>query len=294
MLQPSRILIIGGFSSGKTLFGAQLLSRLQGRESSFHLREASPSLALLEEALVKLSEGMTPGHTSRDLYGTTVLPVQDAKGNEIDIVWPEFGGEQIDDFVPRRSVSPEWIDRIQEADSWILMLRLMKFKTEEDLVTKPLDPKPQVATKPPLTQEGLVSEAPFDWAAQSKIVELMQMLLYYKEASLYSTISVPRLTVLLSCWDELQRPDGAHPSDALKEHLPLFSDFLEANWNPGALTIYGLSALSKPLKNDVADEEFRRLGPEKFGYVVLPSGSTTTDLTVPISAVMGLDDSHAG
>jgi hypothetical protein len=294
MSQPSRILIIGGFSSGKTLFGAQLLSRLQGRESSFHLREASPSLALLEEALVKLSEGMTPGHTSRDLYGTTILPVQDANGNEIDIVWPEFGGEQIDDFVPRRSVSPEWIERIQEADSWVLMLRLMKFRTEEDVATKPLNPQPMVATKSPLTQERLVPEAALDWAAQSKMVELMQMLLYYKEASLYSTISVPRLTVLLSCWDELQRPDGAQPANALKEHLPLFSDFLETNWNPGDITIYGLSALSKPLKNDVADEEFRRLGPEKFGYVVLPSGSTTTDLTVPIAAVMGLDDSDAG
>lgn len=293
MSQPSKILIIGGFSVGKTLFGAQLLSRLQARESSFHLREASPNMALLEEALVKLSEGMTPAHTSRDLYGTIVLPVQDNKCNMLDIVWPEFGGEQVDDFVARRTVTSEWVSRIREADSWVLMLRLMKFRTEEDLVSKARSPLSAKIAPKSMSNETPTAPKEFEWSAQAKIIELMQMLLYYKESSIYCKIEIPRLTILLSCWDELEKPEGTVPAKVLSEHIPLFSNFLEANWHSGDLTVYGLSALSKPLKTDIPDEEFRRLGPEKFGYVVLPTGAVTPDLTVPIARVLGLEDQHA-
>ena len=91
MNSPPKLLVIGGYSAGKTHFGAQLLSRLQSRTCVFQQREASPSLALLEEALVRLSEGMTTSHTSRELFGTILLPIVDTSGRQVDVVWPEFG-----------------------------------------------------------------------------------------------------------------------------------------------------------------------------------------------------------
>lgn len=287
MNSPPKLLVIGGYSAGKTHFGAQLLSRLQSRTCTFQLREASPSLALLEEALVRLSEGMTTSHTSRELYGTILLPIVDAAGRQVDVVWPEFGGEQVDDFVATRRMSAEWIDRIEEANSWILMLRLMQLRTDEDLVNKPYDSAvDQVAdeTQSPERHDSVGHGA---WSAQARLLELMQMLLYFKEASLRSKVSIPRLTVLLSCWDELAKPEGTVPSSVLQEYLPLFAEFLMANWMHDQFAIYGLSALSRPLRNDVPDEEFRRLGPEKFGYVIEPDGRKNRDLTLPLKTVLG-------
>jgi hypothetical protein len=283
MNEPSKLLVIGGFSAGKTHFGAQLLSRLQSRTCTFVLREASPSVALLEEALSKLSEGMTSEHTSRDLYGTIVLPITDANHREVDLIWPEFGGEQVDDFVKRRQVSAEWVSRIQEADSWVLMIRLIRMRTEEDLISRPFDSllNQEMASDDPQQHELL------DWSAQAKTIELMQMLLFYKGASMQLEISNPRLTVILSCWDELSKPAGSHPKDVLYEYMPLFGSFLETNWNTDSLSIYGLSALSRPLKSDTPDDDFRQKGPENFGYVVLEDGSHERDLTIPIGAAIG-------
>jgi len=289
MSQPSKLLVIGGFSAGKTHFGAQLLSRLQSRTCAFCLREASPNLVLLEEALAKLSEGMTSAHTSRDLYGTIVLPVTDQAGNAVDLIWPEFGGEQVDDFVMRRRVSPEWISRVRESDSWVLMLRLMKLRTDEDLISKPLDKLLEKSKNPAPEDTGPAKASNLEWSAQARSIEMMQMLLYYKEVSLYARVTLPRLTVLLSCWDELGKPDKTVPANVLEEYLPLFKKFLEANWTTDSLSIYGLSALSKPLKSDVPDEEFRKLGPEKFGYIILPTGDKDRDLTLPIRKVFGLE-----
>jgi Double-GTPase 1 len=283
MNESSKLLVIGGFSAGKTHFGAQLLSRLQSRTCTFVLREASPSVALLEEALSKLAEGMTSEHTSRDLYGTIILPVINSDHQEIDLIWPEFGGEQVDDFVKRRQVSAEWVARIQEADSWVLMIRLIKMRTEEDLISRPFD----ILLKQPSEAKDVQQPISLDWSAQAKTIELMQMLLFYKEVSMHREMDSPRLTVLLSCWDELSKPLGTPPREVLHEYMPLFSNFLETNWKAQSLSIYGLSSLSKPLKSDSPDEEYKKNGPESFGYVVLADGSHNRDLTIPISTVVG-------
>ena len=50
---------------------------------------------------------------------------------------------------------------------------------------------------------------------------------------------------------------------------------------------WSAQALSRPLRDDVPDEEFRRLGPEKFGYVIEPDGRKDRDLTLPLKTVLG-------
>ena len=48
----------------------------------------------------------------------------------------------------------------------------------------------------------------------------------------------------------------------------------------------GLSALGRALSMEEADEEFAIRGPEDFGYVVLPDGKQSPDITLPIQRLM--------
>jgi hypothetical protein len=115
----------------------------------------------------------------------------------------------------------------------------------------------------------------------------MQLLLFVKGQSTVRRIARPKLLVLLSCWDELDLAEGNKPHDILLTHLPLFGEFLDVNWFPESLFTYGLSSLSKKLSSEVPDEDYKNKGPESFGYVVLPDGSQSPDLTLPIASVLG-------
>jgi hypothetical protein len=47
--------------------------------------------------------------------------------------------------------------------------------------------------------------------------------------------------------------------------------------------VYGLSSLGKTLRKDEPDDDYLNSGPEQFGYIVMPDGSRTPDLTAPIA-----------
>ena len=64
----------------------------------------------------------------------------------------------------------------------------------------------------------------------------------------------------------------------------MLADFVSTNWKQPI--IVGLSSLERPLDRKVRDEEFVTRGPEQFGYVVLPDGQTSPDLTIPIEMLL--------
>jgi len=70
----------------------------------------------------------------------------------------------------------------------------------------------------------------------------------------------------------------------LKRQLPMLSEFITTNWSHPI--ILGLSALERPLDKTVPDEEYITRGPEQFGYIVLPDGKTTPDLTFPLTVLL--------
>jgi hypothetical protein len=279
MTENINTLLIGGFSSGKTHFGAQLLARLQKKSGELELREAAPSVALFEEALTRLAAGMSSEHTARQMFGDIKIPTADRSGRGIDLIWPEYGGEQVDDIASKRLISPRWRKRTRECDHWVLLIRLLHIKTEDDLVSRPLDKlyteRRQADNRP--------KENAFNWSSQALLLELMQLLLYVREQSTCRRLYRPKLLVLLSCWDEMPVTKMTIPGSVLASELPMFYSYLRANWDEDALTICGLSSLSRNLKPDVPDPEYVDRGPEAFGYIVLPDGTETSDLTLPIA-----------
>jgi hypothetical protein len=117
---------------------------------------------------------------------------------------------------------------------------------------------------------------------QARLIELLQFLLYIRGANTSRPIQVPRLGILLTCWDELGTSDT--PSDVLRQRLPMFFDFIESTW--AGASVIGLSALERPLSPRERDSDYVTRGPEQFGYVILPSGDRSPDLTVPIEILL--------
>ena len=276
---PEHILLIGGASSGKTHFGAQLLGRLQHGSGTLRFREAPVNYELFQSVLQKLGQGLSSDHTGSGVYGEVLFPVVNGAGKQIDLVWPDYAGEQIENIADLRRLTSSWTERIRQSTHWILMVRPMLATTAEDLLNRP----PSGATANPASsrQESSTEQI---MSKQTHTVELLQIIRHIKGISSLARTASPKMLVLLSCWDELT-DNGISPPALLKKRLPMLDSFLRANWQQDALLLYGLSALGKPLSPTEVDQGYQDRGPESFGYVVTPAGSQEKDLTIPIATL---------
>lgn len=274
MAEQHTILLIGESNVGKTHYGAQFLKRLMAKACALKMHGAPTNLEAFTTALSCLTEGMSTDHTPANSYVESVWPIQDESGRLAELVWPDYGGEQIRNLVSARRIPGAWRERVLDATDWVVLIRLHSLRSEEDLFSRPL-------------QSFAVSEtqgepAVFEPSDQARMIELLQMLLYLAQTSLESPLNKPRLTILLSCWDEIQTTEL--PPDLLAARLPMLWTFVRSNWiSP---SVIGLSALEKALSKTVPDVDYAMRGPEDFGYVVLPDGERSNDITLPIQQLM--------
>ena len=108
------------------------------------------------------------------------------------------------------------------------------------------------------------------------------MLVYVQSTSDKRMGRLPRLAVLLTCWDEMEVQEN--PINVLRERLPMFGDFVASNWEDSL--VLGLSALERALDDQDPDEDYITHGSEQFGYVVLEDGTPSPDLTLPIRKLL--------
>ncbi len=123
----------------------------------------------------------------------------------------------------------------------------------------------------------LVSDAEYKISDQSFFIELLQILLHAKGTNYHRVNDKPKLTIALTCWDEMNTEEK--PYDVLKSQLPLLLNFLESNWDKNYLNIIGLSAQGFSLTIPENKEKYQIEGPEEFGYLVLPDGTRSNDIT---------------
>jgi len=225
------------------------------------------NLEPFEAALDSLHEGVAAGHTATSSYVDSVWPVAGPGGGRAELIWPDYGGEQIKNIVTVRRVPRAWQDRARAVPAWLLLVRLQQTQADEDIFSKPL-----AQLRDPVEHRDLPI------SGQARLIELLQMLSFARGAALPR----PRLMVVLTCWDELGL-DGT-PAEALAGHLPLLSAYCRTHWPDPA--VLGLSALGKPLSPHRRDDDYVNLGPESFGYVILPDGSRSADLTLPVQLLL--------
>ena len=274
MAAQHTVLLIGESNVGKTHYGAQFLKRLMVKECALKMCGAPTNLEAFNKALSCLTNGRSTDHTPAETYVESIWPITDSAGRCADLVWPDYGGEQVRNLVTQRRIPTAWRERVLEATDWVLLIRLHSLRSEDDLFSRPL--QSFAAAEP--NGEATAYE-PSD---QARTVELLQMLLYLAQFPLDRPLCKPRLTILLSCWDELETIEL--PADLLASRLPMLWSFVRSNWT--SPTVIGLSALERALSETDADQEYAARGPEDFGYVVLPDGEKSTDITLPIQRLM--------
>ncbi|HHQ4663739.1 MULTISPECIES: TRAFAC clade GTPase domain-containing protein [Aeromonas] len=266
------ILLIGESDVGKTHYGAQLLKRLMKRDGQLRMNGAATNIEPFESAMSCLDEGMAAGHTATSTYVDSIWPIMDAQGRSAKLIWPDYGGEQIKAISDTRRIPAAWQSRVVSAPAWLLLIRLQKTRVTADIFSRPLHAQPLTSTE---GHEIQISD-------QARLIELLQILLYIRGMASTKPLVSPRLCVLLSCWDELSVEDA--PPELLKSRLPLLSSFIHNTW--AKPNILGLSALGQALSPRDPNDEYSNRGPEQFGYVVLPDGQHSSDLTLPIQYLL--------
>jgi len=271
---PHTILLVGESNVGKTHYGAQFLKRLMVKACALKMFGAPTNLEAFNTALSCLTEGKATDHTPANTYVESIWPITDEAGNYAELVWPDYGGEQVRNLVTQRRIPAAWRNRVLGATDWVLLIRLHSLRSEDDLFSRPLQSF--------AAAEAQGEASAYEPSDQARVVELLQMLLYLAQFHLDRPLRKPRLTILLSCWDELETAEL--PADILASRLPMLWSFVRSNWT--SPIVIGLSALERALSKTDADQEYAIRGPEEFGYVVLPDGVKNTDITLPIQRLM--------
>ncbi len=266
------LLIIGKPHSGKTTFLAQLHARLDVSNSILKLYKPVSNLNPIIEALICLADGEEVKATPTDKSTSIILPILFDE-QKIDLNCPDYGGEQINHIIDNREVDSKWAEAIQRSSNWILFIRPSNVTTCFDLSNKTI--------KPQVLENGSREAEEYIISDQSSFIELLQIMLYSKEQDAHFKNSTTKLTIVLTCWDEVK--NGETPKEKLKKCLPLFYNFIEANWIETKLNIVGLSSLGLNLKEKGNKEKYQTEGSENFGFLIKPDGSETNDITHLIS-----------
>jgi hypothetical protein len=275
-MRAPELVLLGGPNSGKTHYAGQLYGRVRRQPGLLRLRHdqgTPPDLSALEDVLRCLAGGHAAPHTSAKTWAEVLLPLVDRQGNPMDLRWPDYGGEQLRAVFDERAVSEAWRLRLTKADGWVLLIRLKSETTYPDALDE-LGKRAEPGTSN--------SARPGAWDANARWVELLQLLLHVAGLGQVVRLRRPRLTVLLSCYDELESSQQP-PRDVLAETLPLVSSFIDSTWAAESVSIWGLSALGRLLETTSEDGSFIDEGPEHQGWVIPPEGGAPDpDLTRPL------------
>jgi hypothetical protein len=274
-----QILILGEPDSGKTHFGGQLIHRLKGGGCAFEMASPPDDYEVFKPVLESLADGKSVGHTTSSFQKAQKIRVASKNEFETTLVFPDYAGEQLLDLVNLRKLNSAWISQVEASWDWVLVLSLKDHCLEEDITNHPQHDSDAIGKEAAASLPSL--------EGQSFYVELIQMLLFTKKVDLTYAVSNPRLTVLLSLWDELDQPEGAIPRELLRKRMPFLLDFLESNWNPEALVILGLSSTGKRLDSEKEDLDYLERECTAFGYLVLENGQKEPDLTQSLHYALG-------
>jgi double-GTPase-like protein len=263
-----QILLIGKPHSGKTTFIGQLHARVDANNSALKLYKAIENLTPIIEAAMALAKGEEVKTTPTDKSTVICFPLQHGE-TQIDLDCPDYGGEQVNEIIENREVDSKWADSIKQSENWILFIKPSDLTTSYDLSNKTI--------KPEVLENGNGKSEEYSVSDQSSFIELLQILLHTKGQDSHFKNSTTKLTVVLTCWDELS--STATPKEELNKILPLLLNFIETNWIESKVNILGLSSQGGSLKDPELKNKYQEEGSENFGYILKSDGAKDNDIT---------------
>ena len=126
------ILIVGQPDSGKTTFIAQFLTRVKKRKSSIKLIKIPENIKAITNAIKRLSMGEEPETTPAGQNVELVIPIY-VDGKNIDLVFPDYGGEQVNALIELMEINENWQKLVTCSDRWIHFIRPHEITPEYDL-----------------------------------------------------------------------------------------------------------------------------------------------------------------
>ena len=283
-MSQHRTLILGESQSGKTHFVGQILGRTRSGKGGLRLKSLPDSLQMLDEVLERLSQGLAASHTPADVFRETEFDLTDLAGRSIRLVWPDYAGEQVTEIVTKRALRRDWADRIENADSLTLLIRLsaiVRPKTALEQAPLPYEGTEQSNAS---SEQAVSTDSAKERSRLPEQLRLIELLQIVRHIRLRKYLQVPPLSVLLTCVDEFD--DFAKPRTALRGHLPLLVSFLETNWPEAKLQYWGVSSLGMSLSEKEPNHDFAESGPENNGYVVDSDGEQDKDLTAAFTKML--------
>ena len=171
-----------------------------------------------------------------------------------------------------------WQKLTKENDRWILFIRPGELYHHYDLSLKgytDIDSKRDNSSI-----ENQLSQ-------QYLFIELLQSLLYARDIGVKSKVDIPKLLIVLTCWDELGTTQKK-PIEILMEKLPMFNHFIDTVWKTDSFKIIGLSSQEFPLDTEEAQDKYLDDLPESFGYLVDENSKHEKDLTKLIEIALNI------
>ncbi|MFE6509176.1 hypothetical protein ACFVDI_01090 [Nocardioides sp. NPDC057767] len=271
MNTSDQVLVLGGPDSGKSTYLLQLYGRVFDGDGRVQLRGAVDSMVAIKDGLARLATGRPAGHTANGTETSLTLPLIDNDtGREWDITIPDYAGEDLRRVGDALRLPDRWRNLAATSDHWVVMVRLSLYPDMPDLVSRPVGELASASPESPVGAD--VQKLPIDML----LVDLLQ-LLQHGRAQLEITNAL-RVTVVLSCWDELSRPDDTLPSQVVRQQLALLDSYCTTTFGP-RYRVLGLSAQGRPLTDADPAVEFIDEGPGAMGWLVREDGARDPDLT---------------
>ena len=200
------ILMVGEHDVGKTHYGGQLLKRLMNSDGYLRMDGAADNLEPFELVMDSLNEGRLADRTPTTTYNESVWPIIDSEGRKAHLVWPDYGGEQIREIIEKRRVPNAWRSRITQSRAWILLIRLQKIRTDNDIFSRPLASLKGNTAEPRETnrKQETPETGEIELSDQARLIELLQILVQTQLTDDGCLEGDPRLLILLTCWDEAE------------------------------------------------------------------------------------------
>lgn len=257
MAQHKSILILGKPKSSKTTFLAQFFVLARKNKSIIKFWKTPENIQPIQDAIGRLRKGEETQSTPADQSLIMNLPVE-LDGVQFELKCPDYGGEQINGILEQREIDPNWVALANNSNSWLLFIRPHLVATAYDLSNKSSSEKDKTSSEEILPD--------FKVSEQTNLIELLQFMLSIKKVSYQLPVITPKLSIALTCWDEVK--SDQKPNEYFSTAFPLLNEFIKANWATSAFLVTGLSAQGFDLKPQDNKDKYLDDGPDKFCYIV--------------------------